>query len=242
MAQPLLESRRGPRSAARSRRSRAPPRVSAAARRRPCDRASCAAAARDSGAVPRRPAPSRPLRRRDVHPAAARRCARTLLTKRQRDRPRVNSRAQAPPRDPTMAVYPAVHRASLALEGFLTNFATFASRHGLIKFIFVAALLLWILGAYKTWHSTTTTLSFLWPTFVSFFDWFCVLPIGLGSYEAHLKLSSINRSTAVCMERARDTVLVPCGHVFCSTCAALHAATACPSCRRPVASQMRIFL
>ena len=50
-----------------------------------------------------------------------------------------------------------------------------------------------------------------------------------------------------CFERARDTALIPCGHVLCSTCVdascpAKKSAHVCPVCRQKVTQTMRVFL
>ena len=51
---------------------------------------------------------------------------------------------------------------------------------------------------------------------------------------------------AVCMERAKDTALVPCGHVLCGVCVSKandsRIVDECPVCRVAVRSTMRIFL
>jgi len=43
----------------------------------------------------------------------------------------------------------------------------------------------------------------------------------------------------ICAERNKNTVLVPCGHFFCSVCA--HTVELCPNCRTPIESRVRTF-
>ena len=45
-----------------------------------------------------------------------------------------------------------------------------------------------------------------------------------------------------CLERVRDTALVPCGHILCSHCAGGYKGDMCPCCRQPVAMVMRVYL
>ena len=50
----------------------------------------------------------------------------------------------------------------------------------------------------------------------------------------------------VCMERPKDTALVPCGHVLCSVCVVRandsRICDVCPICRVDVKSTMRVFI
>ena len=49
------------------------------------------------------------------------------------------------------------------------------------------------------------------------------------------------RLCIICEERERDTTLVPCGHVFCGSCAARIRSTHCSICRRRVETVMRVY-
>jgi len=44
----------------------------------------------------------------------------------------------------------------------------------------------------------------------------------------------------ICFDRARDTALVPCGHLLCSTCAG--SLDTCSMCRQLVTQAMKLFL
>lgn len=43
----------------------------------------------------------------------------------------------------------------------------------------------------------------------------------------------------ICFEHLIDTVLVPCGHQYCSKCT--YSQPGCPMCQQPVASRLRTF-
>ena len=45
-----------------------------------------------------------------------------------------------------------------------------------------------------------------------------------------------------CLERARDTAFVPCGHVLCGACAAAYGEQRCPVCRAAVGTKLKIYL
>ena len=45
-----------------------------------------------------------------------------------------------------------------------------------------------------------------------------------------------------CLERARDTAFVPCGHVLCGACAAAYGEQRCPICRAAVGTKLKIYL
>ena len=50
------------------------------------------------------------------------------------------------------------------------------------------------------------------------------------------------RKCAVCYTREQATVLVPCGHVFCTSCAERATRSRCHTCRTRVDSSMRIYV
>ena len=45
-----------------------------------------------------------------------------------------------------------------------------------------------------------------------------------------------------CGDRARDTALIPCGHVLCSVCVESYGEYTCPVCGQGVAQTMRVHL
>ena len=55
-----------------------------------------------------------------------------------------------------------------------------------------------------------------------------------------------SRECPICLERPKDTALVPCGHVLCGSCVGLANAEKivdeCPVCRETVRETMRVYL
>jgi len=47
------------------------------------------------------------------------------------------------------------------------------------------------------------------------------------------------KQCTICAERQKDTVLVPCGHFFCSVCS--REVQICPNCRKPIERRVRTF-
>ena len=54
--------------------------------------------------------------------------------------------------------------------------------------------------------------------------------------------SSAARKCSVCYTREQAAVLVPCGHVFCASCAERAGRSRCHACRARVESTMRIYV
>jgi hypothetical protein len=54
--------------------------------------------------------------------------------------------------------------------------------------------------------------------------------------------TSTARKCTVCYTRDQTTVLLPCGHVFCASCAERAGRSRCHSCRTRVDSTMRIYV
>jgi len=44
---------------------------------------------------------------------------------------------------------------------------------------------------------------------------------------------------SICVDRPKDTVLIPCGHFFCSTC--VESVSECPNCQKPIERQLKTF-
>jgi len=68
---------------------------------------------------------------------------------------------------------------------------------------------------------------------------------GAGSGGAGVDSAEADRSCAVCLDAAKNTALVPCGHVLCGTCASAVLAMAqhkCPICRRAILQTIKLFL
>jgi late competence protein required for DNA uptake (superfamily II DNA/RNA helicase) len=49
------------------------------------------------------------------------------------------------------------------------------------------------------------------------------------------------KTCSVCYTRDQKVALVPCGHVFCSSCADRGRRSRCHTCRQPVEDLMRVF-
>ena len=54
--------------------------------------------------------------------------------------------------------------------------------------------------------------------------------------------SPANTKCTVCVTRELGTVLIPCGHAFCPSCAGRAERTRCHTCRSRIDSTMRIFI
>ena len=54
--------------------------------------------------------------------------------------------------------------------------------------------------------------------------------------------SPVNTKCTVCVTRELGTVLIPCGHAFCVSCAGRAERTRCHTCRSQIHSTMRIFI
>ncbi len=79
---------------------------------------------------------------------------------------------------------------------------------------------------------------------------------GLDDAEAKALLGHVKRLTAakesdsaltgdceICCDRAKEVVLVPCGHTFCRQCAnkVMRGGKRCPFCRKAIAQTMKVF-
>ena len=66
-----------------------------------------------------------------------------------------------------------------------------------------------------------------------------------GALEASTPLDE-STECQVCMARAKDTALVPCGHVLCADCVTRaneeRIVEECPVCRETVQSTMRVYI
>ena len=51
-----------------------------------------------------------------------------------------------------------------------------------------------------------------------------------------------NRRCTVCVTRELGAVMIPCGHVFCTSCAGRAERSRCHTCRARIDSTMRIFI
>ena len=51
-----------------------------------------------------------------------------------------------------------------------------------------------------------------------------------------------NPKCTVCVTRELGTILIPCGHAFCTSCAGRAERTRCHTCRARIDSTMRIFI
>jgi hypothetical protein len=51
----------------------------------------------------------------------------------------------------------------------------------------------------------------------------------------------IKKMCPVCFDREVDTVLVPCGHTYCSGCSEYDRSHKCPQCRAPVQRRIKIY-
>ena len=50
------------------------------------------------------------------------------------------------------------------------------------------------------------------------------------------------KKCSVCVTRDLSTILIPCGHAFCTSCAGRAERTRCHTCRARIDSTMRIFI
>ena len=50
------------------------------------------------------------------------------------------------------------------------------------------------------------------------------------------------KKCTVCYTRDQRIALIPCGHVFCNSCAERGRRSRCHTCRQPVEDQMRVYL
>ena len=57
-----------------------------------------------------------------------------------------------------------------------------------------------------------------------------------------MRASSPTRKCTVCYTRDQATVCIPCGHVFCNSCADRAVRTRCHTCRARVDESMRCFI
>eukprot|EP01059_Diplonema_ambulator_P033230 TRINITY_DN685_c3_g1_i1.p1 TRINITY_DN685_c3_g1~~TRINITY_DN685_c3_g1_i1.p1 ORF type:complete len:504 (+),score=57.51 TRINITY_DN685_c3_g1_i1:27-1514(+) len=58
--------------------------------------------------------------------------------------------------------------------------------------------------------------------------------------EAQRPSETTDLECGVCLDKKKDVVLVPCGHLLCDTCA--HEVTECPYCRHKIGSRMKVYL
>ena len=54
------------------------------------------------------------------------------------------------------------------------------------------------------------------------------------------EVSRAERCCSICMDLPKDTVLVPCGHLYCRTCAA--SISTCAECRMGIEQRVRAYL
>ena len=54
--------------------------------------------------------------------------------------------------------------------------------------------------------------------------------------------SPTNPKCSVCVTRELGTILIPCGHAFCTSCAGRAERTRCHTCRTRIDSTMRIYI